>query len=234
MARNEGPASFRGIRNTGTPAGCGRRARVLGTAALCALLALVLPARSSGAQTSEIQVGQPATVPLPSGARVEVYGGTGYVLLKKATSDQVVVSVVKSKLAADVPVTMVKTPEGITICAIYAARDPKKPHECVPGGKGRIYDGNPEKLAEIGITVELPDGMAAPCEHRRRGGALQHRDRRRGAVLRPWQGDGERRGRRQRQGQRRTPRQHPGEPGPRHAAQGCASQLARRRSRARH
>ncbi len=154
------PASF-DVTNVRTRASCGQRAHVLRTAAVFALLALVLPDRFSGAQTSEIQVGQPTTVPLPSGARVEVYGGSGYILLKKAANAQVVVSVVKSKLAADVPVTMVKTSEGITICAVYPAQDPKKPHECVPGGKGRLYDGNPQKLPDIGITVELPDGMAA-------------------------------------------------------------------------
>jgi hypothetical protein len=126
-----------------------------------ALLAIVLPDRVSSAQTDEIRVGQPTTVPLPSGARVEVYGGSGYILLKKATTADVVVSVVKSKLAADVPVTMLKTPEGITICAVYPAQDAKKPHECVPGGKGRLYEGNPQKLPDIGITVELPDGTAA-------------------------------------------------------------------------
>jgi hypothetical protein len=137
------------------------RARVLRTAAVLALLALVTPDRFSSAQTNEIRVGQPTTVPLPSGARVEVYGGSGYILLKKAATTDVVVSVVKSKLAADVPVTMLKTSEGITICAVYPAQDPKKPHECMPGGKGRLYDGNPEKLPDIGITVELPEGMAA-------------------------------------------------------------------------
>ncbi len=126
-----------------------------------ALLALMLPARVSRAQTSEIAVGQPTSVPLSSGARVEVYAGDGYILLKKAANAQVVVSVVKSKLAADVPVTMIKTPAGITICTVYPSQDPKKPHECVPGGKGRLYEGNPQKLPDIGITVELPDGIAA-------------------------------------------------------------------------
>jgi hypothetical protein len=128
---------------------------------MLALLALVLPDRFSMAQTSEIGVGQPTTVPLASGARVEVYGGSGYILLKKATAAHVVISVVKSKLAADVPVTMLKTAEGITICAVYPAQDPKKPHDCLPGGKGRLYDGNPQKLPDIGITVELPEGLAA-------------------------------------------------------------------------
>lgn len=51
---------------------------------MLALLALVLPDRFSRALTSEIQVGQPTAVALPSGARVEVYGGSGYILLKKA------------------------------------------------------------------------------------------------------------------------------------------------------
>lgn len=138
-----------------------REAHALRTAAALALLALVLPDRFSQAQTSEVRVGEPATIALPAGARVEVYGGSGYVLLKKATGTDVVVSVVKSKLAADMPVTILKTPEGITICAMYPAADPKKPHECIPGGKGRLYDGNPQKLPDMGITVELPDGMAA-------------------------------------------------------------------------
>ena len=154
------PTSF-DITDVRTPARGGRRTHVLRTAAAFALLAFVLPDRFSRAQTSEIRVGQPTTVPLPSGARVEVYGGSGYILLKKATDAHVVVSVVKSKLAADVPVTMLKTSEGITICTVYPAQDPKKTHECVAGGTGRLYDGNPQKLPDIGITVELPDGMAA-------------------------------------------------------------------------
>jgi hypothetical protein len=124
------------------------------------MLAVVLPDRTATTQTSEIRVGEPATVELPSGARVAVYGGSGHILFKKAAGSQVVISVVKSKLAADVPVTMLKTPEGITICAVYPSNDPKKPHACEPGGKGRIYAGNPTKLPEIGINVELPDGVA--------------------------------------------------------------------------
>ena len=131
------------------------------TVAILGLLVIVLPDPSSVAQSTEIRVGEPATVELPSGARVEVFGGNGHILLKKATGPNMVVSVVKSKLAADVPVTMVKTPEGVTICAVYPTADPKKPHACVPGGKGRLYAGNPQKLPEIGINVELPDGMAA-------------------------------------------------------------------------
>ncbi|HUR33306.1 MAG TPA: hypothetical protein VM032_05890 [Vicinamibacterales bacterium] len=144
-------------------AGATRRHTRFGRAAAAlALLALVLPDRPSHAQTTDVKVGEPATVTLPAGARVEVYGGSGYILLKKAAGPGVVVSVVKSKLAADsTPVTMLQTPEGLTICAVYPAEDPKKPHACVPGGKGRIYDGNPQKLPDIGITVELPDGMPA-------------------------------------------------------------------------
>lgn len=137
------------------------RAHPLQSATICVLLALVPPDRVTGAQTSEIQVGQPSTVTLPAGARVDVYGGSGYILLKKATGPNVVISVVKSKLAADVPVTMIKTPEGLTICAVYPGEDQKKPHQCLPGGKGRIYAGNPEKLPDIGITVELPESVAA-------------------------------------------------------------------------
>ena len=129
--------------------------------AVLGLLAFLLPDRSAIAQTSEIRVGEPVTVELPSGARVDVFGGSGYILLKKAAGSQVTVSVVKSKLAADFPVTMLKTSEGITICAVYPSEDPKKPHECLPGGKGRLYAGNPTKLPDIGITVELPDGIAA-------------------------------------------------------------------------
>jgi hypothetical protein len=146
---------------TGFRATAGARAYLLRSATVYVLVALVLPDRVASAQTSEVQVGQPSTVTLPVGARVEVSGGSGYILLKKATGPNVVISVVKSKLAADVPVTMMKTPEGLTICAVYPAGDPKKPHECLPGGKGRIYAGNPEKLPDIGITVELPESVAA-------------------------------------------------------------------------
>ena len=138
-----------------------RSARVLRTLALLALFAVVAPDRQARAQTSEVQVGKPATIPLPSGARVDVYAGSGFILLKKAPAADVVITVVKSKLAADVPVTVLKTAEGLTICAVYPAEEGKKPHECRADGKGRIYAGNPTKLPDIGITVELPEGMAA-------------------------------------------------------------------------
>ena len=88
----------------------------------------------------------------------------------------------KSKLAADVPVTMLKTPEGITICTVYPAQEAKKPHECVPGGKD-VYEGNPQKLPDIGVTVELPDGMAAAASIGVGRSAVQQRDRRRVARI---------------------------------------------------
>ena len=198
-----------------------------------ALLAIVLPDRFSSAQTDEIRVGQPTTVPLPSGARVEVYGGSGYILLKKATTADVVVSVVKSKLAADVPVTMLKTPEGITICTVYPAQDAKKPHECVPGGKGRLYEGNPQKLPDIGITVELPDGMAAAASigagevrsNSVTGDVSLFSDR--GTVTVNDGGVGHIRG------QCRSARQHSGESGPWRATPRRAPQFAWQRPRAR-
>src|SRR5688572_28671177 len=115
----------------------GARAHVVRTAAALALLALVMPDRPASAQTTELRVKEPITVPLPSGARLEVYGGSGYILLQKATGADVVVSVVKSMLAETAPVMMLKTTDGIPICAVYPSTDPKKPHECVPGGKGR-------------------------------------------------------------------------------------------------
>ena len=130
-------------------------------AAVLALVVLILPARLARAQATEIRLKEPVTVSLPTGARVEVYGGSGHIWLKKASGPDVVVTVVKSQLAAEMPVMMLRTPEGITICAVYPSKDPKKPHECVPGGKGRLYEGNPEKLPDIGINVELPEGMAA-------------------------------------------------------------------------
>ena len=129
--------------------------------AVLGLLVLLAPNRTSLAQPGEVRVGEPVTMDLPAGARVDVFGGSGYILLKKAAGSQVTVSVVKSKLAADFPVNILKTPEGIMVCAVYPSEDPKKPHECLPGGKGRLYAGNPTKLPDIGITVELPDGMAA-------------------------------------------------------------------------
>lgn len=126
----------------------------------------VLAQSAPPAPTAETALtpGTPTTLSLPKGSRVEVFGGSGYVLLKKATGTDVVVSVVKSKLATDVPVTLLTTAEGVTICAVYPSTDAKKPHACVPGGKGRIYAGNPTKLPDIGVTVELPDGVDATAD----------------------------------------------------------------------
>lgn len=125
---------------------------------------LAQPAPSTGGEDTALAPGTPTTLSLPAGARVEVFAGNGYVLLKKATGTDVVVSVAKAKLAADVPVTLLKTPEGITICTVYPSTDAKKPHACVPGGKARIYAGNPTKLPTIGVTVELPDGVGATAD----------------------------------------------------------------------
>jgi hypothetical protein len=124
-------------------------------------LLLTVAAPRAVAQETELVPGTPVTISLEKAQRVEVFAGSGYVLLKKATGPDVVVSVAKAKLAAEARVVMLQGAEGLTICTVYPSDDPKKPHACVPGGKGRIYQGNPTKLPDIGVTVELPDGIDA-------------------------------------------------------------------------
>jgi hypothetical protein len=120
---------------------------------------LLCPVTNSLAQPVELPVGT-QSLPIATGALLELFGGSGYMILKKAAGDQATITIAKAPLAADVRVMMVTRPEGVTICTVYPSKDPKKPHECLPGNKGRIYQGKAKSLPDVGITLGLPPGVA--------------------------------------------------------------------------
>ena len=111
------------------------------------------------AQPAELPVGT-QSLPIAKGALVELFGGSGYMILKKAAGDQATITIAKAPLAADVRVMMVPQPEGVTICTVYPSKDPKKPHDCLPGGQARMFQGKAKSLPDVGITLALPAGVA--------------------------------------------------------------------------
>jgi hypothetical protein len=120
---------------------------------------LSFPLANALAQPAELPVGT-ESLPIASGALVEVFGGSGYLILKRAAGDQAVITIAKAPLAADVRVLAITRPDGITVCTVYPSKDPKKPHDCLPGGTARIYQGKAKSLPDVGITLALPAGVA--------------------------------------------------------------------------
>jgi hypothetical protein len=72
--------------------------------------------------------------------------------------DQVVVEYARD-VPADVKIVTLTTTEGVTICTVYASSNPKKPVECLPGGKGRLTDGKAKDQSRVKFRIRVPAGV---------------------------------------------------------------------------
>ena len=114
----------------------GRVGLMLGTFVLATI------ARGGAAQSPAVEIATGTNIPLATGATLEFRAVNGEASFLDAPGDQVVVEYARD-VPADVKIFMLTTPDGVTVCTVYATADPKKPTECLPSGKGRLAAGKP-------------------------------------------------------------------------------------------
>ena len=110
------------------------------------------------AQTPATEITTGTNIPLAAGATLELRAVNGEASFLKAPGDQVVVEFARA-VPADVKIVTLTTPQGVTVCTIYASYDPKKPTECLPDGKGRLAAGKIKDQSRVQFRIRVPSGV---------------------------------------------------------------------------
>jgi hypothetical protein len=125
---------------------------VLGTVALAVM------ARGTVAQTTAVEIATGTKIPLAAGATLEFRGVNGEASFTETAGGEVVIQYARD-VPADVKIVMLTTPESVTVCTVYGSTDPKKPTECLPGGKGRLALGKSKDQSRVRFRIQVPAGV---------------------------------------------------------------------------
>src|SRR5688500_3136113 len=115
---------------------------VLGTLVLAAM------ARDGAAQSAAVAVATGTNLPVAAGATLDPQDGNGEASFRSGSGDQVVVEYARD-VPDEVKIVTLTTPDGVTVCALYASSNPKTPTECLPGGKGRLSAGKAKDQSRV-------------------------------------------------------------------------------------
>lgn len=137
-----------------------RSGLVVGTLALAAMAGL------GAAQSPAGEIATKTSIPMAAGATLEFRGVNGEASFLAAPDDQLVVEFARD-VPADVQVIALTSPKGVTVCPVYSSSDPKKPTECLPGGKGRLAAGKPKDQSRVRFRIRVPAGVhvSAAIDH---------------------------------------------------------------------
>jgi len=111
------------------------------------------------ADTTEIAVDKPVTLPVAQGSAFQLRVVTGDIHVTRAPGPDVIVKAVRDAGAEEPRIDMINDENGLTLCTVYSSPNPKKPNECLPKGKGRLNEGLKKDSPKITLNVALPDGV---------------------------------------------------------------------------
>jgi len=127
---------------------------------------LVLAATASGGaaqspaveQSGAVELERKASLPIAAGATIEVRAVNGEATFLGDGGNEVVVEYARD-VPADVKVVALTTPEGLTLCTLYASTDPKKATACSADGKTPLATGKPKDLSRVRLRIRVPAGV---------------------------------------------------------------------------
>ena len=122
------------------------------------IIVLALMARATAAQTPAVEIATGTKLPIAAGATLEFRAVNGEASFTETAGAEVVIQFARD-VPADVKVVTLTTPEGVTVCAVYGSTDPKKPTECLPGGKGRLAAGKSKDQSRVRFRIQVPAGV---------------------------------------------------------------------------
>jgi beta-lactamase regulating signal transducer with metallopeptidase domain len=142
------------------PARRGHAAAAVLTVALPLAVLLAAPAFSGGQSRAW---GTPAfhwTGAAAPGQTVEVFGTMGSIRAEPADGPAVVVSATRHGRSTrpDITFQVVRSPAGITVCAVYPVPAGHAPNSCLPGGAGARYNTRANDV-EVEFLVKVPRGV---------------------------------------------------------------------------
>jgi hypothetical protein len=126
---------------------------VLGT-----MVVLASMARGVGAQSEAVELERKASLPIAAGATLEVRAVKGEASFLAADGAEAVVEYARD-VPADVTVVALTTPDGLTLCTVYASSDPMKPTGCSADGKTPLATGKAKDLSRVRLRIRVPAGV---------------------------------------------------------------------------
>lgn len=122
------------------------------------MLAAAVWAQPAAAQAASDEIASGTRLPLAAGKTFELRAINGEAAFVEAQDEKVLVEYV-ADVPADLKVVALTSPDGITVCTVYPSPDPKKPTECLPGGKGRLANGKIKDRSKVRFTIHVPAGV---------------------------------------------------------------------------
>jgi hypothetical protein len=108
---------------------------------------------------STLAIGEAVPLTLKPGATLRIRNVVGEIEVTRAAGPEATVTAIAQTATALPRIEMLRDEgeSGMTICAVYDSRNPKKPNECLAGGKGRLTEGTNDKSAPVRFEIKLPD-----------------------------------------------------------------------------
>jgi hypothetical protein len=110
-------------------------------------------------ESTDVAPGEELRLDLDAGARLEIKGVTGRVQITRSEGTETVVRFVRAEGPVEPRFTLLRHDEGATLCVVHPSPNPKKQNECVPGRKGRLYEGSNKSWSDVAFEVAIPDGV---------------------------------------------------------------------------
>lgn len=126
--------------------------------ALIGLAVLVGLATDARAQPAAVEIATDAHIPIAPGKTIEFRAVNGEASFLPALDAQAVIEYARD-VPADVKIVTLTTPEGVTVCTVYASSNPKTPTECLPNGKGRLAAGKVNDQSRVRFRIRVPAGV---------------------------------------------------------------------------
>lgn len=123
-----------------------------------ATLVVIAIAHDAAAQSPAEEIATGTSIPVAAGATLELRAVHGEASFLAATGDQALIEFARD-VPADVKIVTFTTPEGLTVCTVYASSDPGKATECLPGGKGRLAPGKAKDQSRVKLRIRVPAGV---------------------------------------------------------------------------
>jgi len=125
---------------------------------LVGLAVLVGIAGDARAQPAAVEIATGAHIPIAPGNTIEFRAVNGEASFLPASDEQAIVEYARD-VPADVKIVTLTTPEGVTVCTVYASSNPKTPTECLPNGKGRLAAGKVKDQSRVRFRIRVPAGV---------------------------------------------------------------------------
>ena len=110
-------------------------------------------------ETTDVSGETRLALAIPEGSKLELKGVFGEVEVLPAAGEESIIEIARQSAVSEPQLVLLRHENGYTLCAVHPSPNPKKPNECVPGKKGRMFEGNRKEWPRVNFTISVPEGI---------------------------------------------------------------------------